>query len=401
MAPISWKTHLLENLRRPFMMKNKTEETEDNLEEIAAMEQKAFPYQTLVEATDNFSSQNKLGEGGFGAVYKGTLKNGRVVAVKKLSSGSKQGTKEFLNEALLLSRVQHRNIVNLHGYHASSSSSSSSSAPNNSCQEKILVYEYVQRESLDKFLFDQRKKIELDWMKRYQIITGVARGILYLHENSHITIIHRDIKPSNILLDQKWAPKIADFGMARLYPEDQTHVNTRVSGTNGYMAPEYLMFGQLSTKADVFSFGMVILEVVSGRRSSKYIFEADANDVLEWAWKLHKRNQTLDMMDHSLAETAITDQVALCIHIALLCTQADPKLRPDMSRLVIILSKKKNTYLEQPTKPGFPGSSNRRSKLRQQGTSSHSHGHSSHQTVSGSGSSCSTDATYQTASFSS
>ncbi|KMZ70471.1 Protein kinase superfamily protein [Zostera marina] len=386
MATKPWTIHLMENLRRPFVKKNKTKKDQDNLEEIAAKEQKAFSYKTLVEATANFSSQNKLGEGGFGAVYKGTLRDGRVVAVKKLSAGSKQGTKEFMNEALLLSRVQHRNIVNLHGYHTSSPSSS---APNNSSHEKILVYEYVQNESLDKLLFNQHKKRELDWITRYQIITGVARGILYLHENSHTPIIHRDIKPSNILLDQKWVPKIADFGMARLYPEDQTHVNTRISGTNGYMAPEYLRFGQLSTKSDVFSFGTLILELVSGHRVSDYIFEAKANGVLEWAWKLHKRNQTLDMMDYSLAETADADQLAMCIHIALLCTQADPKLRPDMSRLVIILSKKKNTLLEQPTKPGFPGSSYGRSKLRQQGSSSHSHGRSSsstssHQTVSSS-----------------
>lgn len=142
-----------------------------------------------------------------------------------------------MNEALLLSRVQHRNIVNLHGYHTSSPSSS---APNNSSHEKILVYEYVQNESLDKLLFNQHKKRELDWITRYQIITGVARGILYLHENSHTPIIHRDIKPSNILLDQKWVPKIADFGMARLYPEDQTHVNTRISGTKYVFDPSLI-----------------------------------------------------------------------------------------------------------------------------------------------------------------
>ncbi|MBA0823697.1 hypothetical protein Goarm_020412, partial [Gossypium armourianum] len=240
----------------------------DDLEKIAQQEQKHFPFEILVAATKDFHPHQKLGEGGFGPVYRGKLDDGREVAVKKLSHSSRQGKKEFENEARLLARVQHRNVVNLLGYCVHGA-------------EKLLVYEYVTNESLDKLLFKSNRKTELDWKRRYEIISGVARGLLYLHEDSHNRIIHRDIKAGNILLDDKWVPKIADFGMARLFPEDQTHVNTRVAGTNGYMAPEYVMNGRLSVKADVFSFGVVVLELISGQRNSSFNLDVDAHSLLE------------------------------------------------------------------------------------------------------------------------
>jgi serine/threonine protein kinase len=223
----------------------------------------------LVAATKNFHPTHKLGEGGFGPVYKGKLNDGRDIAVKRLSHSSNQGRKEFTNEAKLLARVQHRNVVNLLGYCTHG-------------EEKLLVYEYVSNESLDKLLFKSKKRDDLDWKRRYEIICGVARGLLYLHEDSHNCIIHRDIKASNILLDEKWIPKIADFGMARLFPEDQTHVNTRVAGTNGYMAPEYVMHGHLSVKADVFSFGVLVLELITGHRNSSFDLNVDAQNLLDW-----------------------------------------------------------------------------------------------------------------------
>ncbi|TYI43523.1 hypothetical protein ES332_A01G175800v1 [Gossypium tomentosum] len=319
----------------------------DDLEKIAQQEQKHFPFEILVAATKDFLPHQKLGEGGFGPVYRGKLDDGREVAVKKLSHSSRQGKKEFENEARLLARVQHRNVVNLLGYCVHGA-------------EKLLVYEYVTNESLDKLLFKSNRKTELDWKRRYEIISGVARGLLYLHEDSHNRIIHRDIKAGNILLDDKWVPKIADFGMARLFPEDQTHVNTRVAGTNGYMAPEYVMNGRLSVKADVFSFGVVVLELISGQRNSSFNLDVDAHSLLEWAYKLYKKGKSLEFMDPVLASSAVPEQVAMCIQIGLLCTQGDPQLRPDMRRVVILLSKRPGS-LEEPTRPGVPGARHRRS----------------------------------------
>ncbi|KAL7240203.1 hypothetical protein ACSBR2_005967 [Camellia fascicularis] len=255
-------------LLKPFKSKKEGNSGED-LEKIAAQEQKQFSLETLVSATKDFHPNHKLGQGGFGPVYKGRLNDGREIAVKKLSQSSNQGKREFTNEAKLLARVQHRNVVNLLGYCAHGA-------------EKLLVYEYVANESLDKLLFKSSRHDALDWKRRYDIIAGIARGLLYLHEDSHSVIIHRDIKASNILLDDKWVPKIADFGMARLFPEDQTHVNTRVAGTNGYMAPEYVMNGHLSVKADVFSFGVVILELISGQKNSTFNRSLDDQNLLEW-----------------------------------------------------------------------------------------------------------------------
>ncbi|CAA3009320.1 receptor kinase At4g00960 [Olea europaea subsp. europaea] len=319
-------------------------ENVEDLEKIAAQEQKQFPFEILVAATKKFHHTQKLGEGGFGPVYKGKLDDGREIAVKKLSNSSGQGKKEFQNEAKLLARVQHRNVVNLLGYCVHGA-------------EKLLVYEYVVNESIDKILFKSGKREVLDWKKRYDIMAGVAKGLLYLHEDAHCRIIHRDIKGSNILLDDKWVPKIADFGMARLYPENQTHVNTRVAGTNGYMAPEYLMHGHLSVKADVFSFGVVILELISGQKNSRFKHDPESENLLAWAYKLYKNGQSLDIMDPTLVSSAVPDQIIMCIKLGLLCTQSDPQLRPDMRRVVLILSRKPATVaLEEPTGPGYPGS---------------------------------------------
>ncbi|KAL9352624.1 hypothetical protein Peur_055304 [Populus x canadensis] len=340
----------LKSLLKPFKFNSSKERLgEEDMETIAAREQKQFSFETLVSATKDFHPTHKLGEGGFGPVYKGKLDDGREIAVKKLSHSSNQGKKEFTNEAKLLSRVQHRNVVNLLGYCAHG-------------VEKLLVYEYVANESLDKLLFKSDKRQLLDWNRRYDILIGIARGLLYLHEDSHNCIIHRDIKASNILLDDKWVPKIADFGMARLFPEDQTHVNTRVAGTNGYMAPEYVMHGHLSVKADVFSFGVLVLELISGQRNSTFSQQhAEAQNLLDWAYKLHKKNRSLEIMDPVLASSAAAEQVKTCVHLGLLCTQGDPQLRPDMRRIVVLLSKK-TCSLEEPTRPGVPGSRYRRAR---------------------------------------
>ncbi|GAA0164881.1 transmembrane signal receptor [Lithospermum erythrorhizon] len=333
---------------------------EDELERIASQEQKHFRFDTLVTATRNFHTSNKLGEGGFGPVFKGKLDDGRIIAVKKLSKSSRQGKREFLNEAKLLASVQHKNVVNLLGYCVHG-------------EEKLLVYEYVFNQSLDKLLFKSARHDTLDWKRRHDIITGVAKGLLYLHEDAHSCIIHRDIKASNILLDERWAPKIADFGMARLFIEDQTHVNTRVAGTNGYMAPEYVLQGHLSIKADVYSYGVVVLELISGQKNSNFKGDLKSQNLLEWAFNLYIEGKSLEIVDPSLAPTAVPNEVQLCVQIGLLCTQSDPQLRPSMSRVVVMLSKKLGS-LEEPTRPDYQG---RQQITRRQRNSSSTSGTSS------------------------
>lgn len=387
---------LLDRMMRPFSSSSRRDSAsarreEEDLQAIAAREQRAFRYEALVAATRNFAAKQKLGQGGFGPVYRGRLDDGREVAVKRLGAGSRQGAREFKNEATLLSRVQHRNVVNLLGYCA------------HGADEKLLVYEYVPNESLDKILFsappppankshsssssegDRPLRAQLTWPRRLEVVVGVARGLLYLHEDAHTPIIHRDIKASNILLDDRWVAKIADFGMARLFPEagdGRSHVQTRVAGTNGYMAPEYLMHGHLSAKADVFSFGVLVLEIVSGRKNSAFVPPpgSDADNLLDYAWKLYKKGRSMELLDPSLKSAAEPDQVLLCIRIGLLCVQADPRLRPDMKR-VIILSKKQST-LEEPTRPGAPGSRYRRRAHGLRSSSQYSDGSSSGTTPS-------------------
>ncbi|XP_076889914.1 cysteine-rich receptor-like protein kinase 43 [Bidens hawaiensis] len=341
------KSNFFRSIIKAFHSTSNRESQAEELGRIAAHDQKVFNFETLVSATRNFHPDNKLGQGGFGPVFKGKLDTGEEVAVKKLAHTSNQGKREFVNEAKLLASVQHRNVVSLLGYCVS--------------PVKLLVYEYVVNESLDKLLFKSRTRDTLNWKRRYDIICGVARGLAYLHEDAHDCIIHRDIKASNILLDENWVPKIADFGMAKLYPEDQTHVQTRVAGTNGYLAPEYVMHGNLSIKADVYSFGVVVLELVSGQKNYTFDLDPECGNLLEWAYKLYKKGKVLEILEPILASGADPDQVATCIKIGLLCTQFDHHLRPTMSRVSLMLSRKSGT-LDEPTPPGFLGVRNRRSR---------------------------------------
>ncbi|CAJ2674378.1 unnamed protein product [Trifolium pratense] len=350
---MSKSNNFFHNLIKPFKFGSTREgNSEDDIQNIATQEQRTFSYETLVAATNNFNVHNKLGEGGFGPVYKGKLNDGREIAVKKLSLGSNQGKTQFVAEAKLLTRVQHRNVVNLYGYCIHG-------------REKLLVYEYISHESLDKFLFRSNKKHELDWKRRFDIINGVARGLLYLHEDSHDCIIHRDIKAANILLDEKWVPKIADFGLARLFPGDETHVNTRVAGTHGYMAPEYLMHGHLSVKADVYSYGVLVLELITGHRNSSSYSSFNGDNLLNWAYKLYKKGKWVEMVDPTVVSSVtVTEQVETCIRVSLLCMQGDPQIRPTMGRVVLMLSKKPPSHMEEPTRPGVPGSRYRRTVPR-------------------------------------
>ncbi|XP_059439329.1 cysteine-rich receptor-like protein kinase 10 isoform X2 [Corylus avellana] len=236
----------------------KPKDTFETADEITSVESVQFDFGTIRAATNNFSDANKLGKGGFGAVYRGRLSNGQEIAVKRLSRNSGQGDVEFKNEVLLVAKLQHRNLVRLLGFCLEGN-------------ERLLIYEFVPKTSLDHYIFDPMKRADLNWGRRYKIIGGIARGLLYLHEDSRLRIIHRDLKTGNILLDANMNPKISDFGMARLFVLDQTEGSTnRIVGTYGYMAPEYAMFGQFSTKLDVFSFGILILEIISGRKITNF-----------------------------------------------------------------------------------------------------------------------------------
>ncbi|XP_059444959.1 probable LRR receptor-like serine/threonine-protein kinase At1g56140 [Corylus avellana] len=282
-----------------------------------------FSYAELKTATEEFSPANKLGEGGFGPVFKGTLLDGRVIAVKQLSVVSHQGKNQFITEIATISAVQHRNLVKLYGCCIEG-------------DQRLLVYEFLENRSLDQALFGKRS-LNLDWSTRFDICLGVARGLAYLHEESRLRIVHRDVKASNILLDSDLIPKISDFGLAKLYDDKKTHISTRVAGTIGYLAPEYAMRGHLTEKADVFAFGVVALEIVSGRPNADSSLEEEKVYLLEWAWHLHESNCEVGLIDSTLSKFN-EEEVKRMIGVSLLCTQASPTLRPSMSRVVAMLS---------------------------------------------------------------
>ncbi|XP_065879614.1 cysteine-rich receptor-like protein kinase 10 [Euphorbia lathyris] len=284
----------------------------------------AFSFVTIYEATEHFSDDSKLGEGGFGSVYKGTLKDGKEIAVKRLSRTSGQGLEEFMTEVTLIARLQHKNLVRLLGC----------------CLEKVeklLIYEYMPNKSLDVFLFDSNMGILLDWQKRFNIINGVARGLLYLHEDSRLRVIHRDLKASNVLLDYEMNPKISDFGMARIFGGNDSNNTNRVVGTYGYMSPEYAMEGMFSVKSDVFSFGVLVLEIIRGKRNNRFHVSKKGGSLLTFAWKLWSEGQGLELVETSLVQSSVATEVLKCIHIGLLCVQDDPIERPTMSSVVIML----------------------------------------------------------------
>ncbi|GJU04406.1 G-type lectin S-receptor-like serine/threonine-protein kinase [Tanacetum coccineum] len=319
-----------------------------------------YQFEAIQLATDNFSDANKLGQGGFGPVYKGVLPGGLEVAVKRLCSLSGQGLEEFRNEVMLIAKLQHRNLVRLLGYCMKGN-------------EKILVYEYMRNKSLDAFIFDQSPSITLDWEKRYEIIIGIARGLLYLHQDSRLRIIHRDLKTSNILLDEELNPKISDFGLAKIVQGRDMEASTnRVIGTYtshapmlqilkknsenvetvivivfrknyavaknfcGYMAPEYALDGFFSIKSDVFSFGVVVLEIISGKKNTGS--PQFHQSLLGYTWNLWKQDTPFELMDQRLLESSNSSEVLKCIIVGLLCVQEDPGERPTMTNVLLMLA---------------------------------------------------------------
>ncbi|KAK3122869.1 hypothetical protein QOZ80_8AG0619520 [Eleusine coracana subsp. coracana] len=323
-------------------------------EDIRIVDLEQLNLQLLRAATDNFSEKNKLGEGGFGEVFKGTLRAGEQIAVKRLSKHSSQGFHELKNELVLAAKLKHKNLAPLVGVCLQ--------------EEKLLVYEYMPNSSLDTFLFDPVKRQELDWAKRFMIICGIARGLRYLHEESRLKVIHRDLKPSNVLLDADMNPKISDFGLARAFGGDQSRdVTRRPAGTLGYMSPEYAYCGHVSTKSDMFSFGVIILEMVTGQKSNSTYECLDSTSLLSYAWKKWSSGSWTDVVDTSLKGQYPQSEVLNCLVVGLLCVQENPADRPDASTVVLLLGRSNSMPDEinqlEPSRPAFFFGSSRRGFL--------------------------------------
>ncbi|KAJ8549417.1 hypothetical protein K7X08_033124 [Anisodus acutangulus] len=285
-----------------------------------------FTFRQIKAATSNFDAANKLGEGGFGSVYKGTLADGTIVAVKQLSSKSRQGNREFVNEIGMISSLRHPNLVRLYGC----------------CVERkqlLLIYEYMENNSLSHALFGPEEcRPKLDWPTRQKICVGIAKGLAFLHEESPLKIVHRDIKPTNVLLDKDLNPRISDFGLAKLYEEGKTHITTRVAaGTRGYIAPEYALWGYLTYKADLYSFGVVVLELIAGKKNMKYHPDENYIFLLDLALVLQKEGKSLELLDPRLGSDFNKEEALRMIKVALLCTSTSPAMRPNMSVVVNML----------------------------------------------------------------
>ncbi|KAI9403209.1 hypothetical protein POPTR_001G385400v4 [Populus trichocarpa] len=284
-----------------------------------------FSLRQIKHATNNFDPANKIGEGGFGPVYKGVLSDGSVIAVKQLSAKSKQGNREFVNEIGMISALQHPHLVKLYGCCIEGN-------------QLLLVYEYLENNSLARALFGRDEhQIKLDWQTRKKILLGIAKGLAYLHEESRLKIVHRDIKATNVLLDKDLNAKISDFGLAKLDEEENTHISTRIAGTIGYMAPEYAMRGYLTDKADVYSFGVVVLEIVSGKSNTNYRPKEEFVYLLDWAYVLQEQGNLLELVDPSLGSNYSKIEALRMLNLALLCTNPSPTLRPSMSSAVKML----------------------------------------------------------------
>ncbi|XP_042497889.1 putative cysteine-rich receptor-like protein kinase 43 isoform X2 [Macadamia integrifolia] len=296
-----------------------------------------FKYSTLEKATKFFNEMNKLGEGASSEVFKGCLADGREIAVKRLFISYKSQSDEINNEMYILTCAQHKNLVRFLGCCLTN-------------DVTLLVYEFLPNRSLDNFLFDPEKRRGLDWKKRFGIILGIAEGIQYLHNDCERLIVHRDIKASNILLDLRFRPKIADFGLARLCSEENLS-RTPVCGTLGYMAPEYMAHGQLSEKLDVYSFGVLVLEIVSGTRNSKFKQDESLDTLVTTAWK-HFQPNTVDEIIDEYLKIDDMEYVIRVIQVGLLCTQQSPSLRPTMTEAIDMLIQK-DLDLPTPSKPPY------------------------------------------------
>ncbi|KAK9674173.1 hypothetical protein RND81_12G216100 [Saponaria officinalis] len=302
---------------------------------------KFYTYKELQTATDNFNKYNKIGRGGFGSVYKGKLGDGTVVAIKVLSPESRQGLREFLTELTVLADIKHENLVEMLGC----------------CVEgdnRILLSKYLENNSLSKTLLGQRgNTIDFTWDTRRRICIGIARGLAFLHEEVQPHIIHRDIKASNILLDKDVAARISDFGLAKLIPANMSHVSTKVAGTLGYLAPEYALRGQLTRKADIYSFGVLLMEIVCGRCNKNRQLPAGEQYLLQSAWAMLEKAALVELVDEAFRGDLNNEEATRFLKIALLCTQQLPNLRPTMSTVVRMLQGEEDVSDMNITQPGI------------------------------------------------
>ncbi|KAI3797222.1 hypothetical protein L1987_32477 [Smallanthus sonchifolius] len=288
---------------------------------------RSFTFRELAAATQNFRAANLIGEGGFGSVYKGRLESGKLVAVKKLNLNGSQGNQEFIVEVLMLSLLRHSNLVTLIGYCADG-------------DQRLLVYEYMPLGSLENHLFDLEPHQEpLDWQTRLKIALGAARGLEYLHCKANPPVIYRDLKSSNILLDHDFNPKLSDFGLAKLGPVgDNTHVSTRVMGTYGYCAPDYAMSGKLTIKSDIYSFGVVLLELITGRKAIDMTKNAGEQNLVAWARPfLRDRKKFVQLADPLLQDRFPTRCMHHAVAIIAMCLQEQANFRPLIGDIVVAL----------------------------------------------------------------
>lgn len=291
----------------------------------------------LHSATNNFNYDNKLGEGGFGSVYWGQLWDGSQIAVKRLKVWSDKAEVEFEVEVEILGRVRHKNLLSLRGYCAEG-------------QERLIVYDYMPNLSLMSHLHGQHSaECLLDWKRRMDIAIGSAEGIAYLHHHATPHIIHRDIKGSNVLLDSDFKARVADFGFAKLIPDGATHVTTRVKGTLGYLAPEYAMLGKVNESCDVYSFGILLLEIASGKRPLEKLSPTHKRSIVEWALPLACEKKFSEIADPKLNGKYEEEELKRVVVVALICAQNQPENRPTILDVVELLkgeSKEKLAELE-------------------------------------------------------
>ncbi|CAL2253966.1 unnamed protein product [Prunus armeniaca] len=282
-----------------------------------------FSYSELARATSNFSEEKKLGEGGFGGVYKGFIPDlNSYVAVKRISRGSKQGPKEYASEVRIISRVRHRNLVQLIGW----------------CHERkfLLVYEFMPNGSLDSHLFEEEKL--LTWEARYKIAQGLASGLLYLHQEWEQCVLHRDIKSSNVMLDSNFNAKLGDFGLARLVDHGKQSQTTILAGTMGYMAPEYVNTGKASRQSDVYSFGIVALEISCGRKPIDPKFGSSKVNMVEWVWELYGEDRVIEAADPKLCGDFDEKQIECLMIVGLWCAHPDYNMRPSIQQAIQVLN---------------------------------------------------------------
>ncbi|KAL9236459.1 hypothetical protein vseg_011129 [Gypsophila vaccaria] len=302
---------------------------------------KFYTYKELQTATDDFNKHNKIGQGGFGSVYKGKLRDETIVAIKVLSPESRQGLREFLTELTVLADIKHENLVEMLGC----------------CVEgdnRILVSRYLENNSLAKTLLGQKRTtINFSWDTRRHICIGIAKGLAFLHEEVQPHIIHRDIKASNILIDKDVTAKLSDFGLAKLIPANMSHVSTRVAGTLGYLAPEYALRGQLTRKADIYSFGVLLMEIVCGRCNKNRHLPTGEQYLLQSAWAMLEKAALVELVDEAFRGDLDNEEATRFLKIALLCTQQLPNLRPTMSTVVRMLQGEEDVSDMNITQPGI------------------------------------------------